>query len=162
GHRRESAVEREDLEAVARQIELADDFGAQERDDVGGDGELESRKDLFGHRRTSQQVAPLEHENLASRAREISGVDEAVVPADDDDVVGLAHRSMRRRASILIIPRRDKKKSGRCSLPIGTAVHAKTFALCESLNYREWSGYYAVSSYETHHEHEYNAIRNAS
>jgi len=47
-------------------------------------------------------------------------------------------------------------------VPIGTAVHEKTFALCESLNYREWSGYYAVSSYETHHEHEYNAIRNAS
>ena len=47
-------------------------------------------------------------------------------------------------------------------MPIGTAVHEKTFALCESLNYREWSGYYAVSSYETHHEHEYNAIRNAS
>jgi aminomethyltransferase len=35
-------------------------------------------------------------------------------------------------------------------------------ALCESLNYREWSGYYTVSAYETHHEHEYNAIRNAS
>ena len=31
-----------------------------------------------------------------------------------------------------------------------------------SLNYREWSGYYAVSVYETHHEHEYNAIRNAA
>jgi aminomethyltransferase len=30
------------------------------------------------------------------------------------------------------------------------------------LNYREWSGYYAVSVYETHHEHEYNAIRNAA
>jgi aminomethyltransferase len=30
------------------------------------------------------------------------------------------------------------------------------------LNYREWSGFYAVSVYETHHEHEYNAIRNAS
>jgi aminomethyltransferase len=29
------------------------------------------------------------------------------------------------------------------------------------LNYREWSGYYAVSGYEVHHEHEYNAIRNA-
>src|SRR5207247_651733 len=25
----------------------------------------------------------------------------------------------------------------------------------------EWSGYYAVSVYEVHHEHEYNAIRNA-
>ena len=47
-------------------------------------------------------------------------------------------------------------------MPIGTAVHEKTFALCESLSYREWSGYYAVSSYETHHEHEYNAIRNAA
>jgi aminomethyltransferase len=34
--------------------------------------------------------------------------------------------------------------------------------LCESLNYRDWSGYYTVSSYETHHEHEYNAIRNAA
>jgi len=47
-------------------------------------------------------------------------------------------------------------------MPIGTAFHERTFALCESLNYREWSGYYTVSSYEAHHEHEYNAIRNAS
>ena len=47
-------------------------------------------------------------------------------------------------------------------MPIGTAVHERTLALCESLNYREWSGYYAVSAYESHHEHEYNAIRNAS
>ena len=46
-------------------------------------------------------------------------------------------------------------------MPIGTAVHERTLALCESLNYREWSGFYAVSVYETHHEHEYNAIRNA-
>lgn len=34
--------------------------------------------------------------------------------------------------------------------------------LCESLNFREWSGYYSASVYETHHEHEYNAIRNAA
>jgi len=34
--------------------------------------------------------------------------------------------------------------------------------LCESLSYRDWSGYYTVSTYETHHEHEYNAIRNAA
>jgi aminomethyltransferase len=47
-------------------------------------------------------------------------------------------------------------------MPIGTPVHERTFALCESLNYREWSGYYTVSAYESHHEHEYNAIRNAS
>jgi aminomethyltransferase len=47
-------------------------------------------------------------------------------------------------------------------MPIGTAFHERTFQLCESLSYREWSGYYAVSSYEAHHEHEYNAIRNAA
>jgi len=47
------------------------------------------------------------------------------------------------------------------TLPIGTAFHERTFALCHSLNYREWSGYYTVSVYEVHHEHEYNAIRNA-
>jgi aminomethyltransferase len=49
-----------------------------------------------------------------------------------------------------------------CRMPVGTAFHERTFSLCESLNYREWSGYYAVSSYEPHHEHEYNAIRNAT
>ncbi|MGH9701955.1 MAG: aminomethyl transferase family protein, partial [Candidatus Acidiferrales bacterium] len=48
------------------------------------------------------------------------------------------------------------------AVPIGTAFHERTFRLCESLNYREWSGYYTVSAYETHHEHEYNAIRNAA
>jgi aminomethyltransferase len=47
-------------------------------------------------------------------------------------------------------------------VPVGTAFHQKTLALCESLNYREWSGYYTVSVYEMHHEHEYNAIRNSS
>src|SRR3954464_3643101 len=46
-------------------------------------------------------------------------------------------------------------------MAIGTPLHERTFALCESLNYREWSGYYTVSAYEGHHEHEYNAIRNA-
>lgn len=47
-------------------------------------------------------------------------------------------------------------------MPIGTAFHERTLPLCESLSYREWSGYYTVSVYEMHHEHEYNAIRNAA
>jgi aminomethyltransferase len=47
-------------------------------------------------------------------------------------------------------------------VPVGTAFHERTLALCESLNYREWSGYYTVSVYEMHHEHEYNAIRNST
>ena len=47
-------------------------------------------------------------------------------------------------------------------MPVGTAFHERTLALCESLNYREWSGYYTVSVYEITHEHEYNAIRNSA
>jgi len=46
-------------------------------------------------------------------------------------------------------------------VPVGSAFHARTLELCESLSYRDWAGYYAVSAYETHHDHEYNAIRNA-
>jgi aminomethyltransferase len=47
-------------------------------------------------------------------------------------------------------------------MPVPTAFHQRTFPLCQSLNYREWSGYYTVSAYEVQHEHEYNAIRNAA
>ena len=46
-------------------------------------------------------------------------------------------------------------------MPVASAFHARTLQLCESLSYRDWAGFYAVSAYETHHEHEYNAIRNA-
>ncbi|MBI3263052.1 MAG: aminomethyl transferase family protein [Acidobacteria bacterium] len=47
-------------------------------------------------------------------------------------------------------------------MPVGTAFHDRTFPLCQSLSYRDWAGYYTVSVYETHHDHEYNAIRNAA
>jgi aminomethyltransferase len=47
-------------------------------------------------------------------------------------------------------------------MPVGTAFHERTLALCESLGYRDWSGFYAATSYEPHPEHEYNAIRNAA
>jgi aminomethyltransferase len=47
-------------------------------------------------------------------------------------------------------------------VPVGTAFHERTLALCESLNFKEWSGYYTVGAYEMSHEHEYNAIRNSA
>jgi aminomethyltransferase len=47
-------------------------------------------------------------------------------------------------------------------VPVGTAFHERTLALCESLNFKEWSGYYTVGAYEMTHEHEYNAIRNST
>ena len=62
----------------------------------------------------------------------------------------------------MAIIRARLRRHSRKPLPVGTAFHERTFALCSSLNYREWSGYYTVSVYEVHHEHEYNAIRNAS
>lgn len=46
-------------------------------------------------------------------------------------------------------------------MPIASAFHERTARLATSLNYRDWAGYYAVSAFETHHDHEYNAIRNA-
>ncbi len=60
-----------------------------------------------------------------------------------------------------IMPRFSTHPGG-YEVPVGTAVHDRTFRLCESLNYREWSGYFAVGAYEVHHHHEYNAIRNAA
>jgi aminomethyltransferase len=47
-------------------------------------------------------------------------------------------------------------------MPVGTPFHDRTLALCESLSYRDWAGYYAPSSFEPLHEHEYTAIRNAA
>ena len=47
-------------------------------------------------------------------------------------------------------------------MPVPTPFHNRTLPLCESLSYRDWAGYYAPSSYEPLHEHEYNAIRNAA
>lgn len=46
-------------------------------------------------------------------------------------------------------------------MPIPSAFHERTAPLATSLNYRDWAGYYAVSAFETHHDHEYNTIRNA-
>jgi aminomethyltransferase len=47
-------------------------------------------------------------------------------------------------------------------MPVPTPFHPRTLALCESLSFRDWSGFYAPSSYESHHEHEYHAIRQAA
>jgi len=47
-------------------------------------------------------------------------------------------------------------------MPVGTPFHPRTAALCESMAWRDWAGYFAVSSYEVHHDREYNAIRNAA
>ena len=66
-HRREGAVERQDFQAVARQIEIADDLRPEQRHHVRADREAEARKHLLGDRRAADDVAALEHEDLAAR-----------------------------------------------------------------------------------------------
>ena len=44
-------------------------------------------------------------------------------------------------------------------MPIPTPFHPRTQALCTSYNWKQWAGYYAVSSYDICHEREYNAFR---
>jgi aminomethyltransferase len=47
-------------------------------------------------------------------------------------------------------------------MPIGTAFHSRTSALCASQSWRVWSGYFVASFYETVHDYEYHAIRNTA
>ena len=47
-------------------------------------------------------------------------------------------------------------------MPIPTPFHQRTSALCTSLLYKEWAGYYAVKSYDTSLEREYFAIRHSA
>lgn len=47
-------------------------------------------------------------------------------------------------------------------MPIPTPFHARTGAICESHEWRNWSGYLVASLYEPTHEREYYAIRNAA
>ena len=86
-HRRERAVERQNLQPVARQIQIADDFRPQQRDDVGADREFEPGKHLLGHRGAAEHVPPLEHEDLAPRSGEIGSRGQPVMPAADDNGV---------------------------------------------------------------------------
>jgi len=76
---------------------------------------------------------------------------------------GISHDN---RVSLLSVRYEKLGNAGKATrgelVPVGTAFHERTLALCESLNYREWSGYYTVGVYEMHHEHEYNAIRNSA
>lgn len=47
-------------------------------------------------------------------------------------------------------------------MPIPTAFHSRTGPLCESQEWRDWSGFLAAATYEHSHEREYYAIRNAA
>jgi aminomethyltransferase len=47
-------------------------------------------------------------------------------------------------------------------MPIPTPFFPRTSALCTSMKWKEWAGYYAVCSYDTFHGPEYIAFRNSA
>lgn len=47
-------------------------------------------------------------------------------------------------------------------MPVKTPFFLRTFELCDSLQWKEWAGYYAVNSYGIPHDTEYFAFRNAA
>jgi aminomethyltransferase len=47
-------------------------------------------------------------------------------------------------------------------MPIPTPFHERTQALCTSYRWKDWSGYCAVSSFDTTHEREYFAFRESA
>ena len=69
------------------QLEVADDLGPQQADDVREDRESEAREELLGHGRATEHRALLEDEGLQTGPRQIGRADEAVVSATDDDRV---------------------------------------------------------------------------
>jgi aminomethyltransferase len=47
-------------------------------------------------------------------------------------------------------------------MPIQSPFHPRTSALCTSMLWKDWAGYYAVCSYDTCHEREYHSFRQAA
>ena len=65
--RRQRPVDRQHLQAVANEVELADDLRPQQRDDVRRDAELEAGDDLLGDRRAAQDVRAARGRRRAAR-----------------------------------------------------------------------------------------------
>src|SRR5262249_10311493 len=85
------AVERQNLEAVPGQIEVADDLRAQERDHVRAHREAEAGEHFLGDGRAAEHVPALEDEHLPPGPGPICGGRQSAVAATDDDGV-LPHR----------------------------------------------------------------------
>ena len=103
-HRRERAVERQDLEPVPRQVELPDDLWPQQRDHVRTFRKQEPGKDFFRDRRTAKHVAALENDHSLPCFCEIRGIDQSIVAAADDNrVVVLPHAVRLRQDSVTLV-----------------------------------------------------------
>jgi hypothetical protein len=99
--RRDRARQRQDLQTVLRQFEIADDLRPQQTHDIREFREAIAGKDFLGHRRAADDFAPLEHDDLLARARQVRSGNQAVMArADDDRVVLITAHSL----SLLDLP----------------------------------------------------------
>src|SRR3972149_7963917 len=75
-------------------------------------------------------------------------------------------RSRRERAGAGVTAHRRYLALGTPSawrpMSVGTAFHPRTANLNRKQSWREWSGYFAASTYADFHDIEYNAIREAA
>ncbi len=76
---------------MPRQIEFANNFGAEQGNDVRANGKFEAGKYLFRHRGAAEHIPALEHQHALARAREVCGVNQAVVAPANYDTVVLIH-----------------------------------------------------------------------
>src|SRR3989442_722765 len=103
-HRCECAIERQDLEAMTRQIEFSHNLGSQQGNDVRTDVNPGTRQDFFGDRSSAKHVPALKHKDFLPSLRQVCGTHQSVMSAaDDDDVVFLLHVSTM-LASVYNIP----------------------------------------------------------
>src|SRR5262249_53072580 len=86
-HGRKGAIKRQDLKAVARQIEVANDLRPEKRNHVGTDRKLETGKDFFRHSGAAHHVTSLTDKHFLPSARKISSVVQAIMPAADHDYI---------------------------------------------------------------------------
>ena len=82
-----AALVGDDLQAEARQFEIAHDLRAEQRADIGAIGVEKARRQFAAGRRATDPVVLLDHQHVEARPLQIAGVDEAVVAAADDDSV---------------------------------------------------------------------------
>ncbi len=47
-------------------------------------------------------------------------------------------------------------------MAVGTPFHPRTQALCRTLRWKEWSGYFVVETYDAFHDPEYHAVRSGT
>src|ERR1051325_2167542 len=98
-HRRERAIERQNFQTVSRQIELANDLRAQQGNDVGANRKLEAGKNFFRYRGAAKHVSSLKYQHALARARQVSGIDQSVVTATNNNDVIFVFSSLTQRMS---------------------------------------------------------------